>query len=143
MKMLSQRITIFILFLALLITIPACREDIISPDNPIAAENVPVRTKSINYYELLINAKNVSYAVIDNTYFSYESTNIYYSINKYQSGSVFLKLKDSNNKIIYSFVINQSNAGNANLVQGIAPSSVEVDFVNFTGQFTLQLSGYL
>lgn len=136
--------TLFISFITFsIINIPSCREEIISPNNPVGNVNEPIKNSSFNNYVFSIEAYNVSYNVIDATDFNYGSTSIYFKITNYKSGYVLIKLLNSEYQSLYSTVLDQNYDGNYISVDNVIPDYIEISFSYFSGNLHVKLHRYL
>ena len=133
-----KKIKIFLFFTLILFL--SCREEIISPDNPIGNINEPLLTRTNNSYIFSINADNITASINDNTFLNTVRANIYSIIADYSSGYVQVQVKTNSNSVLYSKVFEANTNGILGNINGSQPQVISLDFRNFTGKLQITLS---
>ncbi len=133
-----KKTKIFFFFTLLLFI--SCREEIISPDNPIGNINEPLLTRTNNSYIFSINANNITATINDNTFLNTVRANIYSIIADYSSGNVQVQVKTGSNSVLYSQTFEGNTRGILGNINGSQPQVIAIDFRNFTGKFQVTLS---
>ncbi len=133
---------IFIVILAsfILLVYNGCRVDIIEPNNPAGNKNSPVKEGKENYFNIAINADRLTTEMNFDTYFSSEQNMILLKVNDKQSGSCTLKIISTENKILYSTIIEISEINVRQRINQGIPNKVRLICDNFTGKIKLELN---
>ena len=129
-----------LLFLLLLAIVAGCREEIISPDNPVSNVNEPVETRTNNSYTFIINADNISFNRIDHLDLSSMNTRVYFNLADYSSGSVEISLFNQNNSIVYKEKISGNLTGSYFELKGQQPVTIIITCADFSGKLKIQLT---
>jgi hypothetical protein len=134
--------TFFILLLTaiLILVYNGCRVDIIEPNNPAGNKNFPVKEGKENYFNIAINAEKLTTEMNFDTYFSSEQNMISLKVNDKQSGSCTLKIISTENKILYSSIIEISEINIRQRINQGIPSKVRLTCDNFTGKIKLEIN---
>jgi len=133
----------FKLFAAVILIIaafPSCREGIIDPQNSVGNLNEPVIYKSANAYTFQIDAKDVTFTKIDETFLDITQTDLELNVRDYSGGTVYIKVIGDNLATLYDDQINNDiNGKQATIVNHIA-DKLQVEFYNFSGKVKIQLT---
>ena len=99
-----KRIFIYIYFVVtVLLLFLSCREDILVPDNLATNVNEPILQNESNSYSFVINAQNISIDVVNNTYFSANTSRISITIVDYSSGYISVRIIDKQTNSRFSY----------------------------------------
>ncbi len=112
----------------------SCREEIISPANPVTNINEPVQYRSTTSYRFLLNAKDITYTVKDYPALHSSSTQISVSISGETAGRAEILFYNFNNQRLYSFNVDSESKRVSRKYSGDSPEIVEFRFINFSGQ---------
>lgn len=134
-----KKILLLKLYLLLLLIFNGCREEIIEPNNPAGNKNFPVREEKENYFNISINADNLTREMFFDTRFSTETNMVNLNVIDRQSGTCTLKIISKDNTILYSSIIEISNINIRHRIAQGLPSKVFLKFDSFTGQIKLIL----
>lgn len=138
MKNIHINIIIFLLFL---FSGTSCREEVISPNNPVGNLNEPIIEKRSDFYSFSIYAKNITNSITENTTIKKNSTNFYFSLIDYSSGAVEVLLYNFGDIIFRKTASDDLPDFNTDL-NGSRPDLIKINFINFSGKFKVQISGF-
>lgn len=119
----------------------SCREDIVPPDNFAGNVNEPLEKNNYNSYTFLIDASMVNVDYSKRPDFTTYASRIIITITDYSSGSIRIKVKDSQSVNRFSYLGNNEEEFYTELLNGFIPYSIEFTANNFTGKVKIQLSG--
>ena len=128
-----------LILVILLLIIISCREDIILPEDLATNINEPVQKNELDSYSFMLNAKNISINIANNVHFSSSTSIISVSINDYSSGSITVKIADSQMSNRFNYLGNDDERFYTESLIGFVPVSVSISSDNFTGNFQLEL----
>lgn len=115
----------------------SCRVDIIEPNNPAGNKNIPVKEAKENYFNVAINADRLSTEINFDTNFSSENNIISLKVNDKQSGTCTLSIISSENKILFSAVIEINDLDIRQRINQGIPSKIRLICDNFTGKIKI------
>jgi len=129
---------LLILFFPLIIFY-SCRQEIVPPDSE-GNVNQPVLTRTNNSFIFSINAYKITATIIDNTYLNTNKSSVFSVVNEHSSGFVEVKIRATQNNIIYSQVFDKNTTGTFNQIEGYQPEVLILSFNNFTGKVRITLT---
>ncbi len=132
--------TNIIFFVAVFLLFISCREIVVAPDNFAANVNEPILINETNSYTFIINAKNISIDVINNTVFNSNRSRISITIVDYSSGYVTIRVVDRQQNNRFSYFGNDDEDFFTQLLNGYIPASVGITAVDFSGKLKIQLN---
>ena len=135
----SKKINIFALLICYLFLFSSCREEIIAPLKPDAADRInnPVQSATSNSYSFSINAQSNSSFFIDAVPVL-PSLDLSLSLDNYSGGYVYIFLTENNGRLVYSDTCG-ANFNNSSInLDGFLPSRIELQFENFSGNFSFK-----
>jgi len=136
-----MRITIHIIFFfTVTLQFTSCRENIIAPDNFATSVNEPILINEINSYTFVINAKNISIDVTNDTNFNSFASKISITIIDYSSGSVEVRVIDKQLNDRFSYFGNDDEFFFNELLRGYIPEAIGIKAVDFSGKLRIQLN---
>jgi len=136
-----KRIFIYIYFVVtVLLLFLSCREDILAPDNLTTNVNEPILQNESNSYSFVINAQNISIDVVNNTYFSANTSRISITIVDYSSGYVRVKIIDKQTNNRFSYFGNDDEDFFTESLIGYVPASVGIKAVDFSGKLKIEIN---
>jgi hypothetical protein len=138
----KQKRTYFIALFAV-ITFLSCREEIITPGNFAGNINEPLQFRELDYYNFLINCKDATFKVIDFPSFTTNQAKVSLQLDEYQSGSVYIKIVDTDTSIVYKILLNGNAEEKDVKLRGNIPDKIEMDFRYFTGNLKLIMNKYI
>ncbi len=118
----------------------SCRVDIIEPNNPAGNKNIPVREGKENYFNVAINADKLTTEMNFDANFSSEVNSILLKVNDKQSGTCTLRIISSDNRILYSSIIEISDIDVRQRINQGIPSKIRLIYDNFTGKIKIVIS---
>lgn len=130
---------IIFIFILLLLNI-SCRVDIIEPNNPAGNKNIPVKEGKENYFNLAINADRLSTEMNFDANFSSENNSISLKVNDRQSGTCTLRVISSENKTLYSAIIEINDLDIQQRINQGIPSTIRLICDNFTGKIKIVIN---
>ena len=125
--------------LIILILIPSCREDIISPGNSAGNVNQPVILKSGLSYTFLINAENISTSFRDFSGLSSTRSHLLLSLDDYSQGNANIFIFDYSNQLLYNQLLKENVKSTTISLAGRTPDIISISFTNFTGKLKIQV----
>lgn len=131
----------FIIYITLIVMIfSSCRENIFLQDD--LDKNNPSIESRINYFNVSINAINLSKALEFRLNFNSNRNRIFIRIDDKKNGNFFVRILGPNENTLYFsfFDINELN-----IIQPIVneiPDKVIINFNDFTGKLNLNLNRY-
>lgn len=123
----------------MLISIPACREEILEPYNPAGNVNQPIQEKKLNYLNLVMTTSNLTYEFETGVEFNSSDTKIFISIVDCEKGKITINVISGNN-LIFVTSIETETINIVEKIRGKIPDKIRVSFNNFSGKLLLQLS---
>lgn len=123
----------------MLISIPACREEILEPYNPAGNVNQPIQEKKLNYLNLVMTTSNLTYEFETGVEFNSSDTKIFISIVDCENGKITINVISGNN-LIFVTSIETETINIVEKIRGKIPDKIRVSFNNFSGKLLLQLS---
>jgi hypothetical protein len=122
----------------LLLMALSCREEVIEPQNFVGNINEPVQINGHNSYTFLLNAKNFSMNLSTSAFSGSTRTRFNFSLFDYESGYIFIKVKDFNSTERFSYFVNSDVAYHSELLDGYIPSTINISTDNFTGKIKIE-----
>jgi len=136
-----KRIFIYIYFVVtVLLLFLSCREDILTPDNLATNVNEPILQNESNSYSFVLNAQNISIDVVNNTYFSANTSRISITIVDYSSGYVSVRIIDKQTNSRFSYFGNDEEDYFSESLIGYVPASVGIKAVDFSGKLKIEIN---
>lgn len=132
-------ISFVILFIAIL-TISACREDIIEPGNFAGNVNEPIQENLVNNYTFIINAQDFSSNFSVSTNFNFLTSRILLNSSEFAGGLVNINVRDKSGSSIYVSTVETDLTNQSKKITGAIPGKIDISFNNFTGKFKISLS---
>ena len=126
-------------FVTVILLFISCREDIIEPDNLATNINEPILVNESNTYSFVINARNISIDVVNNTHFSANTSRISITIVDYSSGYVSVRIIDEQTNSRFSYFGNDDEDFFTESLNGYVPASVGIKTVDFSGKLKIEL----
>lgn len=133
----------FIMFAAIAffsVALSSCREGIIDPQNSVGNLNEPVIFKSASAYTFLIDAKNVTFTKIDQTYLDITKTDIGITVSDYSGGTVYINVIGDNLSTLYNNQISNDINGKQASIENHIADKLHVEFYNFSGKLKIQMT---
>ena len=127
-------------FITVILLFISCREDIIEPDNLATNINEPILVNESNTYSFVINARNISIDVVNNTNFSAHTSRVSITIVDYTSGSVRIRIIDEQSNSRFSYYGNDEEDLFTEPLNGYVPASVGIRTVDFSGKLKIELN---
>ncbi len=121
-----------IIFLILIIFNFGCRVEIIEPYNPAGNKNVPVKAEKENYFNIAINADRLSTEMNFDANFSSENNVLSFKANDKRSGTCRIQVISSENKTLYSAIIEIRDIDIRQRINQGVPSIIRIVCDNFT-----------
>jgi len=137
-----RRLILNILLFSITMIFISCREEIIQPDNISGNINQPTQIKEFNFYTFIINADNANFTITEPTNFTFDIVNLLITNLDYAKGVVKLNILNDNGDSYFEYFVNEEIASRIISVQGFIPSLIEIQLIDFTGKFKVQLSPY-
>ncbi len=125
-----------IFFLLTLLLIFACVEDPADPNNP--NNNMPVIINTTDNYTFTIHAEDYSNTNSDQLIFSSDTLEVYITLGNYSDGNGNISITSDSIEIF----VDTLNANKTLIRTGIivdVPSTVNMDFVDFSGDLSIIL----
>ncbi len=136
-----KRILLSIIFILILLLLNiSCRVDIIEPNNPAGNKNIPVKEGKENYFNLAINADRLSTEMNFDANFSSENNSVSLKVNDRQSGTCTLRVISSENKTLYSAIIEINDLDIRQRINQGIPSKIRLICDNFTGKIKIVIN---
>ncbi|WP_304129998.1 hypothetical protein [Ignavibacterium album] len=129
----------YFILMIMLISIPACREEILEPYNPAGNVNQPIQEKKLNYLNLVMTTSNLTYEFETEVEFNSSDTKIFISIVDCEKGKITINVISGNN-LIFVTSIETETINIVEKIRGKIPDKIRVSFNNFSGKLLLQLS---
>lgn len=129
----------YFILMIMLISIPACREEILEPYNPAGNVNQPIQEKKLNYLNLVMTTSNLTYEFETGVEFNSSDTKIFISIVDCEKGKITINVISGNN-LIFVTSIETETINIVEKIRGKIPDKIRVSFNNFSGKLLLQLS---
>jgi hypothetical protein len=129
----------YILPLLFIIAVSGCREDIIPPNDPVTNVNEIVQRRTSNSYTFLINAKNISFSVVDQPGLNSYKTRLSLSVAEYGSGEANITVL-STDLVLKESKLDNNVTGTYTDITGLNPDIIKIICRNFTGQLKVQLT---
>ncbi|GMU95686.1 MAG: hypothetical protein AMXMBFR50_12020 [Ignavibacterium album] len=129
----------YFILMIMLISIPACREEILEPYNPAGNVNQPIQEKKLNYLNLVMTTSNLTYEFETGVEFNSSDTKIFISIVDCEKGKITINVISGNN-LIFVTSIETETINIVEKIRGKIPDKIRVSCNNFSGKLLLQLS---
>jgi hypothetical protein len=130
---------ILLTFLLFVFIIAGCREEVISPGDPVTNENEIVQRRTVSSYTFIINAKNISFDITDTSGLNSLSTRLTIYVENYKSGEADIGIFSAG-KILHETTVSGNTNGSSTDIIGANPYIVKIKCENFTGQLKVQLT---
>ena len=127
-------------FVTVILLFISCREDIIAPDNFATNVNEPILINESNSYSFVINARNISIDVVNNTNFSANTSRVSITIVDYSSGYVSVRIIDKQTNNRFTYFGNDEEDFFSESLNGYVPASVGIRTVDFSGKLKIELN---
>ncbi len=131
---------IFIILLLISIVTPSCRDDIYDPNGSESNVNEPLVTNNPDSFSFILNAKNITYYVVNKTRLSDPYTSLSINVDKYKSGYASISISDTVLNASFYVTMDSSNTNVATKLTNYIPERVAIQFHNFTGKLNILLT---
>ncbi len=138
MKYLFSHIPLALVFFTSLL-FSSCRDEIISPDNPVGNINQPVQIKSSSLYTFLLSANNLSTTIIDYPELSGTRPTLNVSLNDFNQGQLSLSIYENPGRLVYQTVLTKKIKPFSAILESVHADKIEFNFISFTGDLKIQL----
>ncbi len=138
-----KKTNIFIFLICSLFIFSSCRE-IITPrgnrEETASILNNPIEAATPNSYTFEISARNNSsnYA---NTIPVLQNLNLSIALSNYNSGTVHIKLVNQELVVVYNRIFDFGFPSSTVNLDGLVPSWINLEFDNFSGDFSVNIDG--
>lgn len=125
----------YILFFSLLL-LTSCREEIIAPDSTLSNINQPSKNESSSSYSFDLSANDLTIIVNEGIDFGTNRFRLICNLKSNSQGYVQVRVTDKDG-LLYKRILTST----VNVFENISgnPQFVFIQFVNFTGEFSLSL----
>jgi len=138
-----KKTNIFAFLICCFFIFSSCREIIPPTDNQEETASIlnnPIESATPNSYTFEISARNntSNYA---NSIPVLQNLNVSLALSNYYSGTVHIKLINSDLVIVYNRIFGFGFASSTVNLNGLAPSRINLKFDNFSGDFSVKING--
>lgn len=133
-----ERFLKYIIILTLFV-FTSCREDVITPNNPVGQKNTPVKSNSSKLYTLVIDANNYTVKIKDEVAFQSSAFMVNARTSSHEGGSVRINLISEDGNTIISEIFSRDKEFQDVIGFNNLPKYVEVEFFEFTGVFNIEI----
>jgi hypothetical protein len=134
MERFLKYIIVFTLFV-----LTSCREDVITPNNPVGQKNTPVKSNSSKLYTFVIDANNYTVKIKDEVAFQSSAFMVTARTSYHESGSVRVSLISENGNPIITETFSRNKEFQDVIGFNNLPAYIEVQFFEFTGVFNIEI----
>lgn len=123
----------------MILVLLSCREGIIAPGTFVENINEPVQIREGNSYTFLLNADSFSMDLTVFLSINSSTSRINITLVDYKSGYAKVTLRDGEEIIRYSFLVDEDVDFYSELLDGYVPSTANIKTENFSGKIKIQL----
>ena len=129
-----------LLFCLIQVYFIGCREDVYDPNNKDSNVNEPITLNYYNSFTFMINANNITYYDVENTYLQEPLAEINIGIENYQMGYVEIFVTNNERVSLFGQKFTANTQNLTAILKGYSPERLAINFHNFSGNLKIVLN---